>query len=467
MTGTAGGRRRGERAGATRTCDGALALRRGNRVGTCHGRAPQRASRSAGEPGGPIIPQFDDTQTVRRVFYLPGFDQRDPETYWGLFRRESRLTAQRRDMTILVGDAVRATDGISLDWTVDTTADGARTRTHYALLRWEDIVRDRFPRANARRMVDGARLGWRLWRGGYFRAFAREARQFSTVIVGVHILYLVLVALSLALAALAVAATPLPTASPVLAGLGAAVLAYPILGVLTRVTKGRPFYIAHLVDDTAFTHDHGSGAEPAMRARLEAWAARIHAAEAAGGEIVVIGHSSSSFLAIEALDRILARDPAFGTRGTPVSLVTLGGVISWITLDPLAEDVRAAIGRFANARSIAWLDLRANWDWLSIHLRSPLAALGLPAIGRDRPVTKWLQIEDLVEPGQIFGAGYNLFRMHFQLLMSSRARDTFDYIDFVAGPVPVFEAIEEIRAGKAGARTSPVAVSSARDSLSR
>ena len=366
-------------------------------------------------------------------------------------------------MDIAVGDAARSSDGISLDWIVDTAAGGIRTRTHYALLRWEDIVRDRFPRANLTRIVGAARLGWRLWRGGYFRAFGREARQFSTIIVGVHIIFLALIGLSLGLAGVLVAATPLASASTVLATLAAAALAYPILGGIMQVTKGRPFYVAHLVDDTAFTHDHGSGREPAMRERLDAWADRIRAAEAEGGEIVVIGHSSSSFLAIEALDRILARDPAFGTRGTPVSLVTLGSVITWITLDPLAVDMRAALARVAAARSIAWLDLRANWDWLSIHLRSPLAACGLPSPGRDRPVTRWLPIEDLVDPREIFGAGYNLFRMHFQLLMSSRTRDTFDYIAFVAGPEPVSDAIEAIRVSTARTREAPVSLSSAHD----
>ncbi len=70
-----------------------------------------------------------------------------------------------------------------------------------------------------------------------------------------------------------------------------------------------------------------------MHRRLDLWAERIRAAEHRASEIVVIGHSSSSFLALEALDRVLALDPGFGGRGTPVTLVTIGSVIPWITLD--------------------------------------------------------------------------------------------------------------------------------------
>ncbi|TXM86097.1 hypothetical protein FV219_26655, partial [Methylobacterium sp. WL122] len=68
-----------------------------------------------------VIPQSNDTAaadlptverpatdrpgtTTRQVFYLPGFDPRQPETYWGLFRRESRLTAARRGLDIAVGE---------------------------------------------------------------------------------------------------------------------------------------------------------------------------------------------------------------------------------------------------------------------------------------------------------------------------------------------------------------------------
>ena len=159
-------------------------------------------------------------------------------------------------------------------------------------------------------------------------------------------------------------------------------------------TRGRPLYVAHLVDDTAFTHDHASGAEPRMHGRLDAFAEIIRAAEGGVSEIVLIGHSSSSFLAVEALDRILASDPDFGRRGTPVSFVTIGSVTPWITLDPLAVKARAALARVAAATAISWLDVRAKWDWLSIHRRDPLRASGLPSPGRGRPIVIHVRLDD-------------------------------------------------------------------------
>lgn len=382
---------------------------------------------------------------MRQVFYLPGFDPREPETYWGLFRRESRFTAERRGMDIAVGEPVRSADGISLDWDVRSEAGGASTRVRYSLLRWDDIVRARFPRSNLRRLTSLPGLWWRLWRSGYLKAFRREARQFYRVIVSVHQFYLVFVLLSLALAVAAVRLTPLANLPALVCAGLVPVLAYAILGVLTHLTRGKPLYVAHLVDDSGFTHDHASGRETAMRERLEPWAERIRAAEGDTSEIVVIGHSSSSFLAFECLDRLLAQDPEFGRRGTPVTLVTLGSVTPWITLDPRAVQTRAALARIGGATAIGWLDIRANWDWLSIHLRDPVSASGLPAPPRGRFAVMRVDIEDLIEPALVARRRWNLFRMHFQLLMSSRERGAFDYVAFVAGSEPVHAVVERCR----------------------
>jgi hypothetical protein len=222
------------------------------------------------------------------------------------------------------------------------------------------------------------------------------------------------------------------------------------------VTRGKPLYVAHLVDDTTFTHDHASGAEMRMHGRLDAFAERIRAAEASASELVLIGHSSSSFLTIEALDRILAIDPGFGRRGTPISLVTIGSVIPWIALDPQAEQVRGALARVARAEAIGWLDVRADWDWLSIHLRDPLTASGIPSPGADRPAVVRVRIEDLVDAELLARRKWNLFQMHFQLLMSSRDPRAFDYIVFVAGPEPIHAMIHRNCCGVKSAGNAPV-----------
>lgn len=376
---------------------------------------------------------------------MPGFDPREPETYWGLFRREARLTAKRRGTPIAVDDPRRSADGLRLDWRID--AAGREVR--YTLLRWDDIVRARFPRPNGRRIVETIALWWRLWRTGYLGAYKREARRFHRVIVGIHLIYAAIVAFSLVLASSLLLGLGDLVPKP-LAILAVPVAAYAILSALMAVTRGKPFFVAHLVDDTAFTHAHAKGHAPEMEARLDAFAAEIRAAEGQAGddkpsEIVLIGHSSSSFFGFEVLDRVLAADPDFGRRGIPVSFATIGSVIPWITLDRNAERTRAALSRVAAAEAIGWLDIRTKWDWLSIYKRDPLSASGLPSPKHHRPVEFHIRMPDLVSHRRLTRRRFNLFQMHFQLLMSSESPDTFDYISLVTGPEPIHRLIERWR----------------------
>ncbi|MCJ2084777.1 hydrolase [Methylobacterium sp. E-005] len=365
------------------------------------------------------------------MFYLPGFDPRDPETYWGLFRREARLTASRRGAEIAIGDPVRSADGLELAWTVQSR--GVTTR--YVLLRWEDIVRARFPQPDWARLRGVPVLLWRLWRSGYASGLRREGWRFSTVIFGVHAIYLALVLLSLTLAACLAGLAPAALQPwPLLA---VPPLAYGILGVLVRATRGKPLYVPHLVDDTAFTHAYAAGRAPEVAPRLDAFAARIRAAEGEADEVVVVGHSSSSFLGIEVLDRVLTRDPGFGTRGTPVSFVSIGSVIPWLGLDRAAQGFRAALLRFGRARQVGWIDVRAPWDWLSIHGQNPLAACDLTPPDPGRPAVLGVMINDLITGTDVRRRQWNLFQMHFQLLMASQSVHGFDYLDLMTGPEPV------------------------------
>lgn len=365
------------------------------------------------------------------MFYLPGFDPRDPEVYWGLFRREARLTAARRGAEIGVGDPVRSADGLELAW----TARSRGVATRYVLLRWEDIVRARFPQPDWARLRGVPILLWRLWRSGYASDLRREGSRFSTVIFGVHAIYLALVLLSLALAgSLAALAPAVLQPWPLLA---VPPLAYAILIGLVRVTRGKPLYVPHLVDDTAFTHAYAAGRAPEIAPRLDAFAARIRAAESEADEVVVVGHSSSSFLGVEVLDRVLARDPRFGTRGTPVTFVSIGSVIPWLGLDRAAQDFRDALLRFGQARQVGWIDVRAPWDWLSIHGRNPLAACDLTPPDPERPAVLGVMISDLITGADVGRRQWNLFQMHFQLLMASQSVDGFDYLDLMTGPEPI------------------------------
>ena len=83
------------------------------------------------------------------------------------------------------------------------------------------------------------------------------------------------------------------------------------------------------------------------------------------------------------------------------------------------------------------LDVRATWDWLSIHKNNPIAACGLTPPDSGRPAVLWVAIHELITSADVGRRQWNLFQMHFQLLMASQRDSGFDYLDVVTGPEPV------------------------------
>lgn len=313
----------------------------------------------------------------------------------------------------------------------------------YTVLRWDDVVSRHFPRANGRRLVAAPLLWWRLVRCGHFAALRRVGRRFAIVILNVHLIFAGLVALAGLATAGLLALVELERWPGVAVAALAAALALALLTLAMAATRGRPFYVAHLVDDTAFTHRHAAARVPEMATRLDAFAGAIVAAVREADEVVVVGHSSGSFLSVEALARALDRAPALGTDGARVVLVTLGSVLPWIALDPAADRVRAALTRVA-AAPFAWIDVLATWDWLSIHACDPLGAVGLPGQA-NRPVTLQVALGNLVDARTRRRTRYNLFQRHFQLLMASRHTRSFDYLALVTSPQPVEVFVESCR----------------------
>lgn len=367
-----------------------------------------------------------------------------------MFRRESGLSAARRGYAVSLSEPVAAPDGTALDWTITASGPEGEAEVAYTILRWDDVVRRHFPRADWRRLAAVPALWWRLWRSGNFAALWRAGPHFAGVILGVHLIFAVLVLLA---AAQAVTLLVLLEVGGLHRGLTLALAAGATLAFLalaTALTRGRPLYVTHLVDDTAFTHRHAAGGVPEMDARLRTFAARIAAAAERAEEVVVVGHSSGSFLGTQALALALDQAPAPGEQaargGARIVLLTLGSVTPWITLDAAADRQRTALARVADA-PVAWIDVFATWDWLSVHARDPVAASGLaPRAGR--PITLQVALSNLADARRRVGTRYNLFQRHFQVLMAGQNPLSFDYPALVASPRPVEAFVESCRAAE-------------------
>ena len=107
----------------------------------------------------------------RCVFYLSGFDPRGAAHYHALYRSEAAAQAQVSGLQVTVGRRQKTAEGNAF-WEVSAKPPEGAVNTRYEFMRWDDIVRQHWPRSHARLVKDlvsttvlnlrtGALLPWR------------------------------------------------------------------------------------------------------------------------------------------------------------------------------------------------------------------------------------------------------------------------------------------------------------------
>ncbi len=153
-------------------------------------------------------------------------------------------------------------------------------------------------------------------------------------------------------------------------------------------------------------------------------------------EAVIVGHSSGSFLAIDVLDRALARDPALGRHGPKLALLTIGANLPIVGFHPGAQWFRDRLKRLAIAPKLTWVDYQSRHDIMNFWPFDPIAGHGI-TLGRERrnPLVVPISFRDLWTPGGFGRRRWRFFRAHFQFLLANeRPGAAYDYYLICCGP---------------------------------
>jgi hypothetical protein len=81
----------------------------------------------------------------RAVFYVAGYDPRGPLWYHGIYRREGARQAELSGMRFAVSRREKTSSDV-VTWKVEAETGGVETATDYHFLRWDDVVRQYWPR---------------------------------------------------------------------------------------------------------------------------------------------------------------------------------------------------------------------------------------------------------------------------------------------------------------------------------
>lgn len=373
----------------------------------------------------------------RLVIYVQGYDPRGLAEYYRMFRREYRRTCELYGLTGKIGRIEDARDAFFNTWDMTTSGDGWQVETRFQFLRWEDVIRKDFARAPWWKIVHMYRTyGLAVLNGVALRILRAHWR------FGLFMLYPFL----LTTAWLLFGALVGVLCMKLVAALGAPALVSDFVGMVSGLgafasalwLSEPQTYLLYLCDDGISTHQFAHRQRPDWEERMEIFAGYVVDAVRASDadEVVIVGHSSGSFLAVDVLDRALARDPALGRHGPRVALLTLGANFPIVGFHRPAQWFRDRLRRLAVAPDIDWIDYQSRHDIMNFWPFDPVAGHGI-TLGAERrnPRVVAISFRDLWLPGDFGRRRWRFFRAHFQFLMANeRLGAAYDFYQICCGP---------------------------------
>jgi hypothetical protein len=239
--------------------------------------------------------------------------------------------------------------------------------------------------------------------------------------------------------------------------MAAAALFVAVLGTLLKYTEERT-YLLYLLSDTIWTWEFSHRQRPEWDRRIDRFARHlVNVANTSDAqEIVIVGHSSGSFLGVEILARALELDPDLGRHGPRVVLLTIGGNFPIVGFHAVSRDFRDHLRQLAIEPSIDWIDCQSRKDVMNFYPFDPITGHGIDAgAARRNPTIVPVRFREIIKPDHYNRFRWKFFRVHFQFVMANEQPHAYDFFMIVCGPVPLRERIADQAAALAVAIGDP------------
>ncbi len=375
----------------------------------------------------------------RHIVYVQGYDPRGLAQYYRMFRTELRKFGRLYQLTTTVSRPKTAADGESASWSIETKASDWQTRTSYDFLRFEDLIQRDLAAPILGTVLRAIWIYWRLVFRGTIARFWKANWRFATFITYPHLMLLV-EALGSFGVAYAIARGLGALGVPGVLGMAAAVIVFvALLGTVLKYTENAT-YLLYLLSDTIWTWQFSHRQRPEWDQRIDRFAQYLTklAHESDAEEIVVVGHSSGSFLGTEIVARALKLDPSLGRHGPRIVLLTLGGNFPIVGFHAASQDFRDHLRLLAVERSIDWIDCQSRKDVMNFYPFDPIAGHGIEVGAlRRNPTIVPVRFREIIKPEHYNVFRWKFFRVHFQFVMANERPHSYDFFMIVCGPVPL------------------------------
>ena len=395
----------------------------------------------------------------RHIIYVQGYDPRGLAQYYRMFRTELRKFGRLYRLTATISRPQSTPDGETASWTIETKASEWQTRTSYDFLRFEDLIQRDLAAPIWSTVFQAVLIYWRLVFSGTIARFWKAHWRFATFITYPHFLLLIEAMLALGLA-FAFEKGLEAIGIPKLLAIAAAATAFvTVLGSALKYTENAT-YLLYLLSDTIWTWQFSH------RQRLD-WDQRIdrfaqHLVEVTcssqAEEIVLVGHSSGSFLGTEILARALKLDPDLARHGPRVGLLTIGGNFPIVGFHAASKDFRDNLRLLAIEPSIDWIDCQSRKDVMNFYPFDPIGGHGIDVgSARRNPTIVPVRFREIIRPEHYDLFRWKFFRVHFQFVMANERPHAYDFFMIVCGPIGLRQRMARPQAALAIATGDPSA----------
>jgi hypothetical protein len=381
----------------------------------------------------------------RHIIYVQGYDPRGLAQYYRMFRTELRKFARLYQLGTSISRLQSAPDGETASWTIETKGADWHTRTAYDFLRWEDLIQRDLQWPIWRTVGLAMAIYWRLVFSGTIARFWRAHWRFATFISYPHFMLFNEAVLSLCVAFALGAGLKALGLPDFLCVTAAAAAFVALLGAMLKYTENQT-YLLYLLSDTIFTWQFSHRQRPEWDQRIDRFARHLVnvAVSTDAEEIVVVGHSSGSFLGTDILARALELDPDLGRHGPRIVLLTIGGNLPIVGFHAASGDFRDHLRRLALEPSIDWIDCQSRKDVMNFHPFDPIAGHGIDVGALKRnPTIVPVRFRDIIKPENYNRFRWKFFRVHFQFVMANERPHPYDFFMIVCGPVPLRERMAD------------------------
>lgn len=386
----------------------------------------------------------------RHVFYVPGYDPRSPRTYFLLFKREFARWGANNGVRVEMKRDRGGVEAAAGAWRMRADGPDGKVETTFDFLSWHDLAEREFSMSQAARAWAALEVFVHAILSGSFWDMARWNWRF-----GLFAAYPWLMAGAYLLVAAGWASLCLWAGAairPAWIGwpLGAAAAGLGLWAGWRLVKRWEPkLYVFYLLNDWIWTGRHRRGHDPLAEGRFEAFARQVAQAATSGDadELLLVGHSSGSFVAAIVATRALELAPELGGPGGPLNLLTIGANTVVSAGGNIDSPGRRAIAALLPEPRVRWIEFFAPQDIMSF-----------PKLDYRRCYRVELDGRPQVNPthysarfGEIFSAEtykalmWRWFDMHFAFLKANDQPGRYDFYRMMAGPRRFGDLQEEVR----------------------